>query len=165
MKSLDAFRKIVAGELPGPPVADLIGIRMTEAEPGRVVFELDAGPQHASPLGTVHGGIICDLADAALGCAHASLLEDGETFTTLELKMNFLKPVWAGRLVAEARSLKFGRTVGAHRVPRHRRARLARRLRDVDADDAARGDGRGPLTVDPRVNRFLGSSRGSPRHP
>ena len=112
MKSIDAFRAIVAGELDPPPVAQLVGMRMTEVEPGRVVFELDAGPQHASPLGTVHGGIMCDLADAALGCSHASLLEDGETFTTLELKINFLKPVWAGRLVAEARSLKFGRTIG-----------------------------------------------------
>ena len=74
MKSIDAFRKMIAGELPGPPVGDLIGMRMTEVEPGRVVFELETGPQHASPLGTVHGGIICDLADAALGCAHASLL-------------------------------------------------------------------------------------------
>ena len=98
MRSIDAFRAI--------------GMRMTEVEPGRVVFELDAGPQHASPLGTVHGGIMCDLADAALGCSHASLLDEGETFTTLELKINFLKPVWSGRLVAEARSLKFGRTIG-----------------------------------------------------
>jgi len=106
------FRAVVAGELDPPPVAQLVGMRMTEVEPGRVVFELDAGPQHASPLGTVHGGIMCDLADAALGCSHASLLEDGETFTTLELKINFLKPVWSGRLVAEARSLRFGRTIG-----------------------------------------------------
>jgi uncharacterized protein (TIGR00369 family) len=112
VRSIDAFRAIVAGELDPPPVAQLIGMRMTEVEPGRIVFELDAGPQHASPLGTVHGGIMCDLADAALGCSHASLLEEGETFTTLELKINFLKPVWSGRLVAEARSLKFGRTIG-----------------------------------------------------
>ena len=112
MRSIDAFRAIVAGELDPPPVAQLIGMRMTDVEPGRIVFELDAGPQHASPLGTVHGGILCDLADAALGCSHASLLEEGDTFTTLELKINFLKPVWSGRLVAEARSLKFGRTIG-----------------------------------------------------
>jgi uncharacterized protein (TIGR00369 family) len=112
VRSIDAFRAMIAGELPGPPVADLIGMRMTDVEPGRVVFELEAGPRHASPLGTVHGGIICDLADAALGCAHASLLEEGETFTTLELKINFLKPVWEGRLIAEGRSLKLGKTIG-----------------------------------------------------
>ena len=112
MKAIDRFRGIVAGTVDPPPVAKLIGLRMTEVEPGRVVFELDAGPQHASPLGTVHGGIICDLADAAAGCAHASLLEEDETFTTLELKANFLKPVWQGRLVAEAHVIKAGRTIG-----------------------------------------------------
>jgi acyl-coenzyme A thioesterase PaaI-like protein len=77
VRSIDVFRAVVAGELDPPPVAQLVGMRMTEVEPGRVVFELDAGPQHASPLGTVHGGIMCDLADAALGCSHASLLEAG----------------------------------------------------------------------------------------
>jgi uncharacterized protein (TIGR00369 family) len=112
VRSIDAFREIVAGTREGPPVSKLVGFRMTAVEEGRVVFELDAGPQHASPLGTVHGGIICDLADAALGCAHASLLEEGETFTTLELKMNFLKPVWEGHLVAEATVIKSGRTIG-----------------------------------------------------
>ena len=112
MRSIDVFRAIVAGEHEPPPVAKLIGMRMTSVEAGAVTFELDVGEQHASPLGTVHGGILCDLADAAMGCAHASQLDDGETFTTLELKMNFLKPVWSGRLVAEARVLKAGRTIG-----------------------------------------------------
>lgn len=112
MKSIDAFREIVAGTREPPPVAKLIGFAMTEVEPGRVVFEMDAGPQHSSPLGTVHGGILCDLVDAAMGCSHASLLDDGETFTTLELKINFLKPVWQGHLVAEGKVIKAGRTIG-----------------------------------------------------
>jgi uncharacterized protein (TIGR00369 family) len=112
VRSIDAFRAIVAGERDPPPVAELIGFEMTEVAEGRVVFELDTGPQHASPLGTVHGGIVCDLADAALGCAHASLLEEGETFTTLELKINFMKPVWEGHLVAEGKVIKAGQTIG-----------------------------------------------------
>jgi uncharacterized protein (TIGR00369 family) len=112
VKAIDRFRAVMAGELDPPPVGVLVGFRMTEVEPGRAVFELEAGPQHASPLGTLHGGIVRDLADAALGCAHASLLEEGETFTTLDLKVNFLKPVWTGKLVAEATSLRFGRTIG-----------------------------------------------------
>src|SRR5947208_2658960 len=87
-------------------------MRMTSVEPGRVTFELEVGPQHTSPLGTLHGGIVCDVADAAMGCAHASLLEDGETFTTLELKINFMKPVWQGRLVAVGSVVKAGRTIG-----------------------------------------------------
>ena len=112
MRSIDAFREIVAGEREGPPVAKLIGMRMVAVEEGRVTFELDAGPQHTSPLGTVHGGIVCDVADAAMGCAHASLLADGETFTTLELKINFVKPVWEGLLTAVGSVLKSGRTIG-----------------------------------------------------
>ncbi|HEY5294979.1 MAG TPA: PaaI family thioesterase [Gaiellaceae bacterium] len=112
MKSIDVFRAIVAGEHDPPPVAKLIGFRMTEVAEGRVVFQLDVGPQHASPLGTVHGGVLCDVADAAMGCAHASLLGEGESFTTLELKINFLKPVWSGLLTAEGTVLKSGRTVG-----------------------------------------------------
>jgi uncharacterized protein (TIGR00369 family) len=103
---------MVAGTREGPPVAKLIGFEMTAVEPGRVVFELEVGPQHTSPLGTVHGGILCDIADAAMGCAHASQLDDEETFTTLELKINFLKPVWSGRLTAVGSSVKSGRTIG-----------------------------------------------------
>lgn len=112
MTSLDLFRQIVAGEVDGPPVGRLLDMRMTEIDEGRAVFVLDAGPQHTSPLGTVHGGIICDVADAALGCAHASLLDEGETFATIELKINFLKPVWAGRLIAVGTVVKAGRTIG-----------------------------------------------------
>jgi uncharacterized protein (TIGR00369 family) len=111
-KMLDSIQMIRRGEAPPPPVARLIGFTLASAEPGRVVMEMDAGPQHANPMGTVHGGILCDLADAAMGMAYASSLDEGETFTTLELKINFLKPVWAGRLTAEGRLVKGGRTVG-----------------------------------------------------
>ncbi len=103
---------MIAGEIDGPPVGRLLDMRMVEIDEGRAVFVLDAGPQHASPLGTVHGGIICDVADAALGFAHASLLDEGETFATIELKINFLKPVWAGRLTAVGTVVKAGRTIG-----------------------------------------------------
>jgi uncharacterized protein (TIGR00369 family) len=112
VKPIDHFRAIVAGEADPPPVATLVGIAMTHVEPGRTIFEMDAGPQHASPLGTVHGGVICDLVDAAMGTSHASLLDDGESFTTLELKINFMKPVWSGHLVAEGKVIKAGRTIG-----------------------------------------------------
>ena len=101
-RMLDLIRMVQRGELPPPPVATLIGFTIGSIEPGRVVMEMDAGPQHANPMGTVHGGILCDLADAAMGMAYASTLDEGETFTTLELKINFLKPVWSGRLIARA---------------------------------------------------------------
>jgi uncharacterized protein (TIGR00369 family) len=63
-------------------------------------------------MGTLHGGILCDVADAAMGMAYAATLGEGETFTTIELKMNFLRPVWTGKLVATGRVVKGGRTVG-----------------------------------------------------
>jgi uncharacterized protein (TIGR00369 family) len=75
-------------------------------------MEMEAGPQHANPMGTLHGGVLCDLADAAMGMAYASSLDEGETFTTLELKINFLRPVWTGRLIATGRVVKGGQTVG-----------------------------------------------------
>ena len=63
-------------------------------------------------MGTLHGGILCDIADAAMGMAYASTLGEGETFTTLELKINFLKPVWQARLHAIGRVVTRGRTIG-----------------------------------------------------
>ncbi len=96
----------------GAPVAKLIGFLPTSIEPGKAVFALEAGPQHANPMGTLHGGILCDVADAAMGVAYASLLGDGESFTTLELKINFLRPFWTGTLIATGRVVKSGRTIG-----------------------------------------------------
>jgi uncharacterized protein (TIGR00369 family) len=111
-RMLEQIKMIQRGELPPPPVATLIGFTIGSVEPGRVVMEMNAGPQHANPMGTLHGGILCDLADAAMGMAYASLLNEGETFATLELKINFLKPVWTGRLTATGRLVKVGNTVG-----------------------------------------------------
>ncbi len=111
-RMLELIKMIQRGELPPPPVATLIGFTIGSVEPGRVVMEMNAGPQHANPMGTLHGGILCDLADAAMGMAYASVLNEGETFTTLELKINFLKPVWTGPLTATGRLVKGGNTVG-----------------------------------------------------
>ena len=110
--ALESFRAMIRGEVEPPPVARLIGFRMTAAEPGRTEFELEADERHANPMGTLHGGILCDLADAAMGTAYATQLEEGESFTTLELKINFLRPVWTGKLSATGRVVQRGRTVG-----------------------------------------------------
>src|SRR5438034_11459623 len=111
-RMLDLIRMVQKGELPPPPIATLIGFTIKSIEPGHAVMEMEAGPQHANPMGTVHGGVLCDLADAAMGMAYASSLDEGETFTTLELKINFLKPVWTGRLTATGRVVQDGRTIG-----------------------------------------------------
>jgi len=93
-----------------PPVARLLGIRAVEFGDGRAVLEMEASPAHANPMGTLHGGILCDLADLAMGAACFGGLEEGESFTTLELKVNYLKPVWSGLLRATATVKKPGRT-------------------------------------------------------
>ena len=111
-KMLDNILATLHGDAPPPPIASLIGFTLSAAEPGRAVIELEADQRHANPMGTVHGGVLCDIADAAMGIAYAATLGDGETFTTLELKINFLKPVWVGKVVAEGRVVKGGRTVG-----------------------------------------------------
>lgn len=85
---------------------------MAECAEGRAVFTLEAGKRHHNPMGTVHGGILCDVADAAMGMAYASTLTDEESFTTLELKTSFLRPVFESRLRAEAEVVSGGRTVG-----------------------------------------------------
>jgi uncharacterized protein (TIGR00369 family) len=108
----DIIDKMLSGEIPPPPVMRLVGFRLTEVSKGRAVMEMEATEAHANPMGTLHGGILCDIADAAMGIAYASTLERGESFTTLELKINFLKPVWRAKLRATGRVVKRGRTVG-----------------------------------------------------
>jgi uncharacterized protein (TIGR00369 family) len=95
-----------------PPIAKLIGFRLAGIELDRAVVEFEPGPQHANPMGTLHGGVFCDVCDAAMGMAWVSGLREDETATTVELKINFLRPVWGGKLIAEARVLRRGRTVG-----------------------------------------------------
>jgi uncharacterized protein (TIGR00369 family) len=94
-----------------PPIATLIGFRMVTYEHGFAVFEMEAGPEHANPMGTLHGGVLCDIADAAMGTAMATTLGEGESMTTVELKINFMKPVWKALLRAEGRVVKRGRTI------------------------------------------------------
>jgi uncharacterized protein (TIGR00369 family) len=111
-KHLDNLERLVRGEVSHPPVARLIGFRVTSVRHGEAVVELEASETHANPMGTLHGGVLCDIADAAMGIAYASTLEDGESFTTLELKINFLRPAWKEKLRAVGKVVKRGRVVG-----------------------------------------------------
>jgi uncharacterized protein (TIGR00369 family) len=72
---------------------------------------METTPEHFNPMGTLHGGVLCAIADSAMGIAQMSMLEAGETFTTLEMKINFLRPVWAANLRAIGKVVKAGRTV------------------------------------------------------
>jgi uncharacterized protein (TIGR00369 family) len=109
---LEHMQRMIAGDLPAPPVARLVGFTVDSIEPGHVVFSMEADERHANPMGTLHGGILCDIADAAMGTAWGSTLGEGETYTTVELKINFMRPVWRARLTAEGRVIGGGRTVG-----------------------------------------------------
>lgn len=111
-KMIDRIEQWLRGEAPPPPIARLIGFSLTAIEPGEAIIEFEAGEAHANPMGTLHGGVLCDVADAAMGIAFASTLDEGESFTTLELKINFLKPIWKARLKATGRVVKSGRVIG-----------------------------------------------------
>jgi uncharacterized protein (TIGR00369 family) len=110
---LELAGKMLRGEAPPPPVGRLQGFVLKEVEPGRAVFEMEADERHHNPMGTLHGGIFCDLADAAMGFAYAATLGAGEPFTTIELKINFLRAVRKATLTAEARVVRAGSTVGS----------------------------------------------------
>src|SRR6201993_5577328 len=111
-KRLEAIERMARGEVPQAPVARLIGFELTSIRHGESVIELEASDMHANPMGTLHGGILCDIADAAMGIAFASTLEADESFTTLELKINFFRPVWEARLKAEGNVVRRGSSVG-----------------------------------------------------
>ncbi|HXC79629.1 MAG TPA: PaaI family thioesterase [Candidatus Acidoferrum sp.] len=88
-----------------------LGARITEAEPGRVVLELEAGPQHRHGGGVVQGGVIAQIADAAMGMSLGTLQEDGLWNTTIELKINFIRPVISGRIRAVGRVVEMKQTL------------------------------------------------------
>ena len=100
------------GTIPTPPIGELLGFAPVSTGNGESVVTLEADARHANPMGTLHGGVLCDIADFAMGLAYASTLGPGESFTTLELKINFLKPVWNAQLRAVGKVVKRGRTVG-----------------------------------------------------
>jgi uncharacterized protein (TIGR00369 family) len=109
---LEQGQRVLRGEATPPPIARLLGFVVKSIEPGHAVFEMEADERHHNPMGTLHGGVYCDLADAAMGYAYAATLGEGETFTTIELKINFLRAVRKETLTAEARVVKAGSTVG-----------------------------------------------------
>jgi uncharacterized protein (TIGR00369 family) len=105
-------QKVLQGEASPPPIARLLGLVMKSLEPGHAVFEMEIDERHHNPMGTLHGGIYCDLADLAMGNAYAATLGEGETFTTIELKINFFRAVRKATLTAEAKVIKAGNTLG-----------------------------------------------------
>jgi uncharacterized protein (TIGR00369 family) len=108
------LRALLDGTLPPPPITETLGFRLASAEPGRVVFEGEPQLRHYNPIGSVHGGFAMTLLDSALGCAVHSTLGKGETYTTLEIKVNLVRPLTkdTGLVSAEGRIIHRGRSVG-----------------------------------------------------
>jgi uncharacterized protein (TIGR00369 family) len=87
------LKALQSGELPPPPIAVLMGMWISEVSEGRVVFSAEPAEFHYNPLGTMHGGVIATLLDSSLGCVVQSMLPAGTSYTTIELKVNYLRPV------------------------------------------------------------------------
>ena len=104
------LQKIVAGELPGPPLAALLNFKLVELGEGYATFAVDPAEYHYNPIGVVHGGLAATLLDSAMGCAVHSRLPAGTGYTTLELKVNFIRAMTAetGRVRAEAKLIHLG---------------------------------------------------------
>jgi uncharacterized protein (TIGR00369 family) len=113
MSGLDYLRAITGGDIPPPPIALLLDMSIVEVEPGRAVFALEPGEYQFNPIGSVHGGVLTTLLDSAMGCAVHTMLPAGSGYTTLELKVNFLRRVTTEtrRLRSEGAVIHLGRTV------------------------------------------------------
>jgi len=124
LSNLELFRRVAeTGEVPAegsrfiypPAIAKTLGFRLIEVGPGTATMELMADTEvHANPMGTIHGGVLCDIADAAIGTAHASSLKEDESFTSIDLQINFFRPVWNGRIRAVAKPVNVGRQISRY---------------------------------------------------
>ena len=116
LKSYDGLgflQAIIDGTLPQPPIAELMGFHLIEVEDGRAEFDGVPEFRHYNPIGTVHAGFAATLLDSALGCAIFSTLTKGDAWTTLELKLNLVRPLTkdSGPVRAQGHIIHRGRTV------------------------------------------------------
>jgi uncharacterized protein (TIGR00369 family) len=113
MSGLEYIHAIFTGQLPPPPIAVTMGFEGAEAEEGRAIFVSEAGEFLYNPIGVVHGGFAMTLLDSALGCAVHTTLARGERYTSLETKVNFVRPITArtGRVRCEATVIHRGRRI------------------------------------------------------
>jgi uncharacterized protein (TIGR00369 family) len=114
MSGLAYWRAVADGQLPPPPIGELIRMRVAEIEEGRIAFSCDPDGSMYNPLGTVHGGAMCTLLDTVTGCALHTTLPQGRGYTSIEIKVNYLKSVTeaSGSLLAQGHVVKAGSRVG-----------------------------------------------------
>jgi len=113
MAGIDFLRAIRDGRLPAPPIAQLMGFRLAEVEPGHAVFEVTPGEQHYNPIGVVHGGLAMTLLDSAMGCCVHTRMPAGGAYTTLEAKINLVRAIsdQTGALRAVGKLVHFGNRI------------------------------------------------------
>ena len=114
LPGLDYLRAVADGQIPPPPISQLIQMQLTRVEPGEVVFTCTPDESAYNPIGAVHGGLVCTLLDSVAGCALHSTLPAGKGYTSVEIKVSYLKAVRAtsGELTATGRVVKAGARVG-----------------------------------------------------
>jgi len=110
LSGMEYLQKIISGELPPPPLAALMNFRIAELSEGHAVFTVEPAEYHYNPIGVVHGGLAATLLDSAMGCAVHSTLPAGAGYTTLEIKVNFVRPISAetGLVRSEANIIHVG---------------------------------------------------------
>jgi uncharacterized protein (TIGR00369 family) len=113
LTGLDYLTAVKDGKLPISPFGRLLDYRIAEIQPGYAVLELEPGEYHCNPTGRVHGGVASALLDSAMGCAVQATLERGVGYATLEIKVNFVRPLssQASRVRCEAKTLHVGSRV------------------------------------------------------
>ena len=113
MSGIDFLRALRDGHLPSPPIAQLLGFRLVEVEPGHAVFECVPGEQHYNPIGVVHGGLAMTLLDSAMGCCVQTRMPAGSGYTTLEAKTNLVRAITdqTGRLRAIGKVVHLGNRI------------------------------------------------------
>jgi uncharacterized protein (TIGR00369 family) len=107
----ERLREVSEGKADPPPIMMTLGMKVLQFGDGKATLKMNVDRKFYNPMGTLHGGVMTDLADACMGIATMSTLGEDETFTTLELKMNFIRPVYEDELTAEANVLHRGRKV------------------------------------------------------
>src|SRR5215207_368987 len=110
LTGLEFLKKVASGELPRPPISALMNFGLGELEEGRAVFTAEPAEYHYNPIGVVHGGLAATLLDSAMGCAVHSVLPAGAGYTTLEIKVNYVRALTAetGEVRCEARVIHVG---------------------------------------------------------
>ena len=98
-----------------PAIAKTLGFKLIDVGAGTATMEIIADTEkHANPMGTIHGGVLCDIADAAIGTAHVTSLKEDESFTSIDLQINFFRPAWNCRIRAVAKPVNVGRQISRY---------------------------------------------------